>query len=111
MARHSEPPYRFKLSSNSKAIAPGWLAAAPTDVRWVQLNGDFIVYHCPSGKTHLLNAASELLITRILSEVKTTSEVVEELASLQSRSIDTAYTESIIKLMERLEQLGLVEKA
>jgi PqqD family protein of HPr-rel-A system len=98
------------LTNHRTPVAPGWLAGSPADIRWARWDGDFVAYHCPSGKTHLLNAASELLITRILSEVKTTSEIVEELASLQSRPIDSTYTESIVKLVERLEQLGLIDR-
>jgi len=110
LARQSEPTSHFKLSHHSTPIAPKWSATSPNDVLWADWGADFVAYHRPSGKTHLLNAASQLLITRVLSTPRTTSEVVAELASLQSRPIDTAYSESIDILMGRLEQLGLVER-
>jgi PqqD family protein of HPr-rel-A system len=106
-----QPASDCTLSSQSKTSDLRWHAASPTDILWTDWSGDFVAYHRPSGKTHLLNAASELLITRILREPKTTSDIVEALATLQQYKIDKGYAEWIGSLLHRLDELGLIEKA
>ena len=85
-----------------------WRVPDTDDILWVQWADDFVAFHRPSGRTHLLNAASEALLTRILVESKTTTEVVRELTSDGHGAFDDRLVAEIDALLTHLEELGLV---
>lgn len=70
---------------------------------------EHVVYHHPSGKTHLLNAGSALLIQEVLREARTSEQAADELARLQGALSDPRFREHVTGLLSRLAELGLVE--
>ena len=71
---------------------------------------DYVAYHRPSGKTHFLNAASQLLICNILTEPTALSAIAEEFAPDVTDDHADAYLEQMKAMLDRLEHLGLVER-
>lgn len=82
---------------------------SPDECIWVDCDDAFVVYHRPSGKTHLMNHASSHLLRDILGEPMKLSEIASALAEgpgPQSGEI----LDSLQALLKRFEQLGLVER-
>lgn len=72
----------------------GWRAAPGDEFAWASWPDGHVVYHRPSGKTHLLNAQGGALLLELLANP---GEVYE---------VDP----SVAALMFRFEALGLVER-
>lgn len=97
----------------TESIVPSgqhWRAAPVGDIRWVEWDGDYIAFHRPSGKTHLLNATSELLLTHILGEPRTIAEIIDALGDPPDGIQEAEYVGDMLVLLDRFEQLGLVER-
>ena len=64
-----------------------------------------MLFHRPSGAIHLLNEASLRLLTELLTEPKSTHDVISELAgaSPSQEEID-----QIVALLIRFDSVGLV---
>jgi PqqD family protein of HPr-rel-A system len=87
--------------------APQWRAAPRQQLTWADLEGEFAVYHRPSGKTHFLNAASAQLIQEVLVAPRTARSAA---ASLAGGEAQRDYVELVTGLLLRLEELGLVAR-
>ena len=87
-----------------------WRAAQPDSMVWAHWNDDFIAYHKPSGLTHFLNAASKSLLTETLAQTSNTAAIVEKFLSPGGKSSSSSHPDEILAMLERLEQLGLVER-
>lgn len=87
-----------------------WRSAAPGDTAWVGWGHDHIAYHRPSGKTHFLNASSKRLITELLCEPTDLASIVEAFGVVEGDSEWQAQTDEMHSMLDRLEQLGLVER-
>lgn len=75
------------------------------------MSGDeHVVHHHPSGKTHLLNPGSALLIKEVLREPCTAARAAEVLAHLQDALADQRFREHVAGLLARFAELGLVEQ-
>jgi PqqD family protein of HPr-rel-A system len=81
-----------------------WQAAAPELLDWAGWDGQYVVFHRPSGKTHLLNGETLLLLTRILDTPRSLPEVAGELAAAGIAVDDT----EALGMLLRLEDLGLI---
>ena len=81
-----------------------WLAAKPEALDWASWDGEHVVFHRPSGKTHLVNAAAFHLLTRILVEPCALARVQSELeqVGIEQPEPDT------LELLQWLDELGLV---
>jgi PqqD family protein of HPr-rel-A system len=76
---------------------------------WAEWDGEFVLYHRPSGKTHFLNATTALLLTEILIEPKSTADATTALLATQIAAIESEQHQYVAELLKRLESLGLVE--
>jgi PqqD family protein of HPr-rel-A system len=76
---------------------------------WFVAGDEHVVYHHPSGKTHLLNAGSALLIQEVLREARASEQAADELARLQGALSDPRFREHVTGLLSRFAELGLVE--
>lgn len=104
------PRHRILNQPHSSLDRTRWVSEAG-DILWAQWDEDFIAFHRPSGKTHLLNAASEALLTHILVEPKSTTEVVRELSGDEDGALDEGLVAEIDQLLMHLEEIGLVERS
>ena len=75
---------------------------------WADWGDDCVLYHVPSGKTHLLNAGAMLLLRQVLVVPLTAAEAADRLAELQRASPDSRFQGHIAQLLQRFDALGLV---
>lgn len=87
-----------------------WRAADGDDLLWADWGGDHVVFHRPSGKTHLLNDVSRLLLTQVLTEPLATEEVARILLDTDGGQPDPEYLADVEGMLERYDQLGLVDR-
>ena len=99
------------MNQSNSSVERTWHAPETDDILWAEWDDEFIAFHRPSGKTHLLNAASEALLTRILSEPKTSRDIVRELTCESDRTVGDGLVAGIDDLLMRLEELGLVVRS
>jgi PqqD family protein of HPr-rel-A system len=92
------------------AIAPQWIAAPESALRWWEHDGEHVLYHRPSGKTHFVNASMWLLLSEVLSAPRSLESLTAELASLLGVPCDEEFAASIATMIPRLEELGLVRR-
>ena len=88
-----------------------WRSCPADECIWVPLDGEFVVFHRPSGKTHFLNAASELLLNDILAEPQDIDSILETFGATVAEQDASAYSERMTDMLRRLEDLGLVQPA
>ena len=76
-----------------------------SEYAWHTWDGEHVLFHRPSGTIHLLNDASLRMLTELLTEPKSTHDVISELAgpSPSPEEID-----QIVSLLIRFDNLGLV---
>lgn len=84
-----------------------WQACPGDDFVWVEFDGDYVAFHRPSGKTHLLNPVSEALLTEILREPRGVDAVVAALGGAPEGG-EVEYIAEIVAMLDRFEELGLV---
>ncbi len=88
-----------------------WCAGPDENLIWAEWGGDCVVFHRPSGLTHLVNASTAVLLREVLSTPRTIAEAAARLAESQGAVPAPDYADDVGGLMERLEFLGLVERA
>lgn len=96
--------------SQQLAGLPKWRSRSPGEIVWAVFGEDYVAYHRPSGKTHFLNAASQLLICDILTEPKDLDAIADEFASDLADDHPDVYLLQMEVMLDRLEYLGLVER-
>lgn len=88
-----------------------WLAVDTDDLTWASWADEYVVYHRRSGMTHLLNAAAFALITEVLVEQRSTSDVA---LCIEPGALDEGQDVHIADVREMLRQMasiGLVRTA
>ena len=98
------------MSSEQLASLPKWRSRSADEFVWAVFDKDYVAYHRPSGKTHLLNAASQLLVCDILSEPRGLSAIADEFTSDATNNHPDIYLEQMKAMLDRLEHLGLIER-
>lgn len=93
-----------------KRLTVRFRAKAPVHCLWADWGGDCVVYHRPSGKTHLLNTPSAVLLTRVLAVPLDVESAAAELAGAQSARAGPDFVDYVAGLLFRFEELGLVER-
>lgn len=88
-----------------------WRSCPQDECIWVPFDDEFVVFHKPSGKTHFLNAASEVLIREVLDEPRDFSDVLEFFGSEVAGEDASAYRKQMKEMLSRLEHLGLIKNA
>jgi PqqD family protein of HPr-rel-A system len=86
-----------------------WRSVAPDTLDWVEWDGEFVVFHEPSGKTHFLNAATARLLRELLGEPQYIGQVVAALSAGQDEADQQTIRETTEEMLLRLEDLGLVQ--
>lgn len=99
------------LETSDSIGAYRWSSVDPDQLLWNGWNDEYVVFHRPSGRTHFLNAASAVLVRELLVSPKTSEDVVQSFPPPDLPSDPNAYHDEILALLERLEHLGLIERA
>jgi len=88
-----------------------WCNSKQEDLLWAEWDNEFIVYHKPSGKTHLVNALSRELIEQILTTPLSTDEIAGTLATELGIECTELHVANIAGLLKRLDELGLINSS
>ena len=81
------------------------------DCAWARYGDDHVVFHRPSGKTHLLNAAGYRLLTDILEKPSHAAAIAAQLASAGGTESEGLDEEEVFTMLVRFEYLGLVDRS
>ena len=97
-------------SSDFPVSRDRWRAAPARDLQWAGWDGDYAVFHAPSGQTHFVNGATARLLREVLVTPKTIELAAFELAAAEGAEPGPDFLPGVAELVERLEALGLVER-
>jgi len=99
----------FQLTDTSATPEHRWRCARAEYLLWAHWDEDYVVFHRPSGKTHLLNESGRSLLTEVLIKPLDSRQVI---AALTGPDCDESAESSrdILATLYRFEQLGLVER-
>ena len=81
------------------------------DCVWARYGDDFVLFHRPSGKTHLLNRAGYRLLTEILQSPMQTATIAARLASADGGGSESLDEADVHAMLARFEYLGLVDRS
>ena len=87
-----------------------WRAAPPDQFVRCDWDGNYIVYHRPSGLTHVLNSAMFHLLNNVLREPVGLSAAMDRLSRIGGDEASCVTPGQMIDLILRLEHLGLVRR-
>ena len=93
LTRHERLALRFRAASSSECL-------------WGHWGGDHVVFHRPSGKTHLLNDPSALLITQILAAPLDVEATTVLLAAAQGAEPDPDFVKYVAGLLFQAGGIG-----
>lgn len=98
-------------SSESSLPDPHWTAATATELLWAEWEGQYVLFHRPSGRTHVVNASTWLLLNEVLRDSLTLEATTLEFARLRETPIDEELRAYVAGLLLHLEELGLVTRS
>ena len=87
-----------------------WSVPEGTDLRWREWDGVFVVYHCASGDTHLLQPVATATLKRLQRNPATTEELIQGVRGELGLEAEPGLSEQIHELLRRLNDLGLIER-
>jgi PqqD family protein of HPr-rel-A system len=90
---------------------PQWRQCAPENCIWKNFGVDYVLYHRPSGTTHLINDASYRLLTELLNEPRDFPSIAKFFESTEVQFDSAEYVSRMAAMLDRLEHLGLIERA
>ena len=94
----------------SSKESPRW-AARSVDLCWSSWDADeHVLYDVASGDTHLLNGIAAAAVRHLGQEPLSGEELVERLCCTHGVEPTLEFTREIERLLDRLDQLGLVER-
>lgn len=68
-----------------------------------------LVYHFPSGNTHLLNPTAALTLELIIKNPRTTWDLAQQLSSILELKFDQEVITHVQVILDNLDELGLIE--
>lgn len=86
-----------------------WHRRNAEDCAWAEYGDECIVYHRPSGMTHLLNGVSVRLLADFLLEPKDTDEIAGFFMPGNEDVVAEEFRAQFLDVLARLEYFGLVE--
>jgi PqqD family protein of HPr-rel-A system len=78
---------------------------------WADWGDLSVLYHCPSGKTHFINASTAFLLEQGLDQPATVESAAQAVAEVRGVAADDELRADISDTLLRLEELGLIERA
>lgn len=81
------------------------------DCRWARYSDACVIFHMPSGKTHVLNIESDRLLTEILHRPESTASIAAKLLGMAEDEVAADKFEEVRALLVQFEYLGLVDRS
>jgi PqqD family protein of HPr-rel-A system len=94
---------------NAAAARPRWRAADPRTLDWAVWDSECVLFHLPSGKTHLVNLATHRLLADLLHTPLDLEQIEAGLGADWPAEERESLRAGTQELLWRLEELGLVE--
>lgn len=91
--------------------APRFVADAPADRPEIRLDGFAILYHRPSGMTHVVASPVPEILAAIAGDAADVGDIVKRLSTTHELSGKDALEEIVLARLEELEAAGLVRRA
>jgi len=86
------------------------MASDAADLLWSEWDGEYVLFHKPSGKTHFLNESAWVLLSDILREPRDLPATTLELANRRGVAPDEDLSAYVSSLVLRFEELGLTRR-
>lgn len=99
------------MKTSTSSPVDRWRKCEDESCAWFDFGDGAVVYHRPSGKTHLLNEASVRLLIELLQEPLDLPAIAAEFDPGENGAPQEAYLDSLEQMLRRLEQFGLIERA
>lgn len=96
---------------NAELPEPFWTAAPPDSLVWAEWDGRYVLFHRPSGRTHIVNDATWLLLNDVLRDPHDLEATLEGFARAGGRALDEELRGYVAGLLLHLEELGLVVRS
>jgi PqqD family protein of HPr-rel-A system len=103
-------PFGTLLTSSTSLSSIRWKSNAPDSCVWFDTGDGVVVYHRPSGKTHLLNEPSVRLLTDLSSVSRDLQAIAADFEPAENGPSKDVYLENLAQMLRRLEQFGLIER-
>ncbi len=97
-----------RSASISESDSTRWQAAPALEFDWAEWDGEYVLFHRPSGKTHFVNAATAQLLKAILTVPRTVDEAIAVLAPGAAPQELAELRERTTEQFQLLEANGLV---
>ncbi len=81
----------------------------PDQLRWRRWDEETIVYHVPSGETHLLNELSAAALESLSHRPASADELAKRLAEALDLEVDATLRDQLAQLLEQFDERGLIE--
>lgn len=95
--------------ADAEAAKPCWQAADSRTFDWAIRDGECVLFHLPSGKTHLINSATHRLLSELLVVPLDLEQIEAALGADWPEDERELLRTETLELLWRLEDLGLVE--
>ena len=99
------------MDDEEERLRARWCSPPPDTIAWVSWDDEYVAYHRHSGKTHFLNAASARLISELLQQSSDAVAIAKAFAPPEGEVERRAHLAEILSMLERLEHLGLIQRA
>ena len=86
-----------------------WVASPDEKLRWRFWDGEWVVYHCPSGDTHRLNELSARALRILQQEPLDAHDLALQVASRLGLEFDEAFRARIRELVAQFDELGILQ--
>jgi PqqD family protein of HPr-rel-A system len=90
---------------------PRWIAADPASLLWAEWDGQYVLFHRPAGRTHVVNDATWLLLSEVLREPHDLATTTLDFARARELPLDEDLRTYVAGLLLHLEELGLVVRS
>ncbi len=87
-----------------------WRPIGFSCLRIEEWNEEFTLYQPDSGKTHFLNQTGMQIILNLAQSPASTDDICQNLAAQFELCLNQQFSQQIISILNRFNELGLVEK-
>ena len=91
-------------------ISTLWWQKNPDDIVLAPYDANVILYHRPSGMTHMLNSASVVLLTEMLSEPASLDDIAVAFSETNAELPAEQLKSQLAEMLMRLEHFGIIER-
>ena len=87
-----------------------WQIISGFELRWLNWDDEFVVYHTGSGDTHLLNSMAAIILEQMASSSLSLQELSDHFIHSLGINPDNDFEKNLKQLVTELERSGLIER-